>query len=173
MKKINWTNFLSLAALPLLQLLLGAVLIFNPDGALAMLFRIFGWLLAAVAAVLLLSMGSDRSWRPGKTVVVVRDPLILAASTGKFLGLLLIIRALAGMVQGGRTSGRPARHALGEVPELILGAFLLLSPMSPTRLIFGIIGAVLAVGAVIKLIALSRDPATCLQKDPKIIDADE
>ena len=183
MKKINWTNFLSLAALPLLQLLLGAVLIFNPDGALAALFRVFGWLLVAVAAVLLLSMNSDRSWRPGKTVsavlcgigglILVRDPLILAAGTGKFLGLLLIIRALAGMVQGGRTSGRPARHALGEVPELILGAFLLLSPMSPTRLIFGIIGAVLAVGAVIKLIALNRDPAASRQRDPKIIDADE
>ena len=183
MKKINWTNFLSLAALPLLQLLLGAVLIFNPDGALAALFRILGWLLVAVAAVMLLSMGSDRNWKLGKTVsavicgiggmILVRDPLILATGTGKILGLILIIRALAGMVQGGRSSGRPGRHALGEVPELILGAFLLLSPMAPTRLIFGIIGVVLVVGAVIKLIALNRDPGVSQSKDPKIIDADE
>lgn len=183
MKKINWMNFLSLAALPLLQLLLGAVLLFNPDGALAMIFCLIGWLMVAVAAVLLLSMGFDRAWRAGKTVsavlcgiggvVLVQNPLILAAGTGKILGLLLIIRSLAGMVQGGRSSGRPARHAMGEVPELILGAFLLLSPMTPTRLIFGIIGAVLAVGAVVKLIALKRDPAVSQLENPRIIDADE
>ena len=106
-------------------------------------------------------------------VVLVRNPLVLAAGTGKILGLLLIIRSLAGMVQGGRSSGRPARHAMGEVPELILGAFLLLSPMTPTRLIFGIIGAVLAVGAVVKLIALKRDPAVSQLENPRIIDADE
>ena len=142
MKNVNWKAFLSLAALPLVQLLLGAVLLLNPDGALAAIFRIIGWLLVAVALVLAISLAMDRVRSPSRVIgalvcgicgaLLLRNPLILAASTGKILGLLLIIRALAGMVQGGKVSGTPGRHALGELPELIVGAFLLLSPMTPT-----------------------------------------
>ena len=47
-------------------------------------------------------------------VLLLRDPLILAAGTGKVLGLVLILRAAAGLIQGGKVSGRPLRHALGE-----------------------------------------------------------
>ena len=184
MKNVNWKAFLSLAALPLLQLLLGAVLLLNPDGALAAIFRIIGWLLVGAAAVLAYTMISDRNWLPGRTVIavicgiggamLVRNPLILAESTGKILGALLIIRALAGMVQGGKVSGTPGRHALGELPELILGAFLLLSPMSPTRLIFGVVGAVLIVGAVAKLLGIRKEVGGKTElKNPKIIDAYE
>ena len=184
MKKNNWGSFLSLAALPLLQLLLGAVLLLNPDGALAAIFRIIGWLLVAVALVLAISLAMDRVRSPGRVIgavicgiggaLLLRNPLILAASTGKILGLLLIIRALAGMVQGGKFSGTPGRHALGELPELIIGAFLLLSPMTPTRLIFGIIGVVLIVGAVLKLLGMKQElVALTGPENPKIIDADE
>lgn len=184
MKHVNWKAFLSLAALPLLQLLLGAVLLLNPDGALAAIFRIIGWLLVGAAAVLVYTLVSDRNWLPGRTVIavicgiggamLVRNPLILAESTGKILGALLIIRALAGMVQGGKVSGTPGRHALGELPELILGAFLLLSPMSPTRLIFGVVGAVLIIGAVVKLLGIRKELAGRIEPgNPKIIDADE
>ena len=184
MKKNNWGSFLSLAALPLLQLLLGAVLLLNPDGALAVIFRIIGWLLVAVALVLAISLAMDRVRSPGRVIgavicgicgaLLLRNPLILAASTGKILGLLLILRALAGMVQGGKFSGTPGRHALGELPELIIGAFLLLSPMTPTRLIFGVVGVVLIIGAVAKLLGIRKEVGGKAElKDPKIIDADE
>lgn len=184
MKENNWGSFLSLAALPLVQLLLGAVLLLNPDGALAAIFRIIGWLLVAVALVLAISLAMDRVRSPGRVIgalvcgiggaLLLRNPLILAASTGKILGLLLIIRALAGMVQGGKFSGTPVRHALGELPELIIGAFLLLSPMTPTRLIFGVVGVILIIGAVAKLLGIRKEVWGNKElKNPKIIDADE
>lgn len=184
MKNTNWKAFLSLAVLPLLQLLLGAMLLLNPDGALAAVFRIIGWLLVAAALFLAFSLAADRVCAPGRVigalvcgiggVLLLRNPLILAAGTGKVLGVLLILRAVAGFVQGGKVSGRPVRHALGELPELILGIFLLLSPMAPTRLIFGIIGAVLIVGAVLKLLGMKKELAALTGPEkPKIIDADE
>ena len=184
MKENNWGSFLSLAALPLVQLLLGAVLLLNPDGALAAIFRIIGWLLVAAALICAFAVAADRSHTTGGVigavicgiggVLLLRNPLILAASTGKILGLLLIIRALAGMVQGGKVSGTPGRHALGELPELIIGAFLLLSPMTPTRLIFGVVGAVLIIGAVAKLLGIRKEVGGKRElKNPKIIDAYE
>ena len=184
MKKINWGSFLSLAALPLLQLVLGVVLLFNPDAVMAGIFRIIGWLLVAVALVLGISLAMDRVRAPGRVIgalvcgiggaLLLRNPLVLAAGTGKVLGVLLILRAVAGFVQGGKVSGRPVRHALGELPELILGIFLLLSPMAPTRLIFGIIGVVLIVGAVLKLLGMKQElVALTGPENPKIIDADE
>ena len=184
MKKINWGGFLSLAALPLLQLVLGIVLLFNPDAVMAGIFRVLGWLLVAAALFLAFSLAADRVCAPGRVigalvcgiggVLLLRNPLILAAGTGKVLGVLLVLRAVAGFVQGGKVSGRPVRHALGELPELILGIFLLLSPMTPTRLIFGIIGAVLIVGAVLKLLGMKKELAALTEPEkPKIIDADE
>lgn len=184
MKNTNWKAFLSLAVLPLLQLLLGAMLLLNPDGTLAAVFRIIGWLLVAAALICVFAVAADRSHTTGGVigalvcgiggVLLLRNPLILAAGTGKVLGVLLILRAVAGFVQGGKVSGRPVRHALGELPELILGIFLLLSPMAPTRLIFGIIGAVLIVGAVLKLLGMKKELAALTEPEkPKIIDADE
>lgn len=184
MKKINWGGFLSLAALPLLQLALGVVLLLDPDAVMAGIFRILGWLLVAAALFLALSLATDRVRVTGRVigaavcgiggVLLLRNPLILAAGTGKVLGVLLILRAVAGFVQGGKVSGQPVRHALGELPELILGIFLLLSPMTPTRLIFGIIGAVLIVGAVLKLLGMKKELAALTEPEkPKIIDADE
>ena len=184
MKKSNWAGFLSLAALPVLQLVLGAVLLLNPDGAIAAIFRILGWLLVAAALFIAFALAADRSRGSGGVIAAVvcgiggvlllRDPLILAAGTGKVLGLVLILRAAAGLFQGGKVSGRPLRHALGELPELILGIFLLLSPMAPSRLILGIVGLVLIIGAAAKLFGMKKELAAIMElKNPNIIDADE
>ena len=91
MKNVNWKAFLSLAALPLVQLLLGAVLLLNPDGALAAIFRIIGWLLVAAALICAFAVAADRSHTTGGVIgavicgiggaLLLRNPLILAAST--------------------------------------------------------------------------------------------
>ena len=47
-KKMDWAGIAKQAALPALQLLLGLLLLLNPDAAVAVIFRILGWLLVAV-----------------------------------------------------------------------------------------------------------------------------
>lgn len=183
-KNINYRAAAELAAMPVLELVLGAVFLFNPDGALAVVFRILGWLMVGVAAVLLIGMATDRAIRPGQTVVaavcgiggllLVRNPLVLAAAAGKILGALLLVQVLAGLIRGGKLREHPVRHLLEELPTLLFGAFLLLSPMAPSRLIFSLIGLALIVVAVVKLLSRRREFAALTEPgDPNIIDADE
>ena len=183
-KNINYRAAAELAAMPVLELVLGAVFLFNPDGALAVVFRILGWLMVGVAAVLLIGMATDRVFRPGQTVVaavcgiggllLVRNPLVLAAAAGKILGALLLVQVLAGLIRGGKLRENPVRHLLEELPTLLFGAFLLLSPMATSRLIFSLIGLALIVVAVVKLLSRRRDFAALTEPgDPNIIDADE
>ena len=96
------------------------------------------------------------------------------AGTGKVLGIVLILRGLAGLFQESRCAARQAGRILPELPALILGIFLLLSPMSPSRLILGIVGVVLILGAVGKIFSVKGDLLGIREpEDPNIIDADE
>lgn len=183
-KKMDWAGIAKLAALPALQLLLGLLLLLNPDAAVAVIFRILGWLLVAVAAGLTISLVGDRVRSPGRVIgalicgiggiYLTRNPLALVAGTGKVLGIVLILRGLAGLFQESRCAARQAGRILPELPALILGIFLLLSPMSPSRLILGIVGVVLILGAVGKIFSVKGDLLGIREpEDPNIIDADE
>lgn len=183
-RKTDWAGILKVASLPLFQLLLGAMLLFNPDGAIAVIFRIIGWLLVLVALMLAFSLAADRQQPVGRVLgalgcgfagaMLIRNPLFLAAGTGKILGALLLLRVAAGLLRGGKLAANPVKAVLAELPELILGALLLFSPMAPSRLILGVIGAGLILAAVFKLFSMKRELMVLAEpRDPKIIDADE
>lgn len=183
-KKTDWSKLLGLAALPALQLLLGLLLLVNPDGAIALVFRVIGWLLVAVAVGLAISMVTDRTVKAGNLaaalvcglggIYLTRNPLALLAGTGKLLGVVLIIRGSAGLLQERQFSAFRMGRILPELPALILGLLLLISPMTPSRLILRIIGVVLILGAAAKFFAVKGDLFALREpEDPNIIDADE
>lgn len=183
-RKKDWAAGIKVAALPGLQLLLGFLLLLNPDGAIALIFRVIGWLLVAVAAGLAISMVTDRAVKTGNLIAALicgfgglyltRNPLALVAGTGKILGVVLILRGGAGLLQEAKYSGRGMGRILPELPALILGILLLISPMAPSRLILRIIGAVLILGAAAKLFAVKGDLLRIREpEEANIIDADE
>lgn len=186
-KDINYRGILELAAMPALQLILGLMMLLNPDGAVAVIFRILGWVLVAVAVALAIAMAGDRQAGTGQVVLalicgiggafLVKNPLILAAGTGKIIGLLLILRGGGDLlrVRKSRAAGGSYRvDGLTDILVLAVGIWLLLWPMAPSRLILSVIGFGLVVAAVVKFFSVKKElTALAEPRNPNIIDADE
>ena len=177
MKKYDLHDFLNLLP-PVLLMLLGLVLVVNPDSASALVAMLLGWVLIIAAIGCGISAIASERGRILKTAAAVgfaviggwlhANPLLLAAWIGRFVGLLLIIDGLQDLAWN-RSHGR---SILFPAITGAIGAILLLLPLTTSRLIFTLCGIVVMVMGFIML--LQRLPGRKFldePEDPNIIDA--
>ena len=175
MSKMDWIKWL---LTPCVLILLGLVLIFCPDSAAALLVQIIGWLLIAVGAGFVAAAVANRGGLFGKLLAaaaflavggwMVHTPLSLAEWIGRFLGVLLMIQGIQDILY------LRIRHGSLFLPILtaILGAVLVVLPMTTSRLVFSIIGGVVLVIGIVMLIQRIRLHKLLQEPDdPNIIDA--
>ena len=175
MKKQEILSAVQLYLAPVLVILLGLMLLISPDTASALISKILGGALSLVGFVLAaIALFGNR--RVGKLIfalaivacggILSANPLLLASFAGRIVGILLLVDGIGDMINAHR------RGIRGLMPLLvtILGAILVLMPMTASRLLFGLCGlAVTVVGFFMLLDRLRRKlPAG---DDPNIIDA--
>lgn len=176
-KKTDLYQAFQLFFTPVLLILLGLVLFFRPDSASALIGRILGWLLVLGAVTLGAWAVMTKTNLAVKVIPSVccavlggwllNHPLAVAESIGRVIGILLVIRGIQDAAENGRRRGFPMA-----VVTILIGAILVLLPMTTSRLVFSLCGAaVLVVGIVMLLERLGIRRHSSGRDDPDIIDA--
>lgn len=185
----NLSARLHFYAVPLLLILAGIVLICNPDSASALIFTLCGWAIILYALYQVVTVLRSAAPIPTGRILaavvalllgtwLVRHPLLPAKYFGRILGLFLI---LWGILSLRRTLLLPTGHRV-PLPAILLhgitvllGLWLLSSPLSPTRILMTVLGLALLVIGVAELLDVRKHflPAPEEWDDPNIIDADE
>lgn len=180
MKKEQVKKYINLFGIPLLTTVLGLILLFNPDSATALIAKIVGWLLVVTGAVKAISMADKRTmsnpagWLLAAVgiilgIVLLRNPLLLAKSIGRFLGILLVIRGGADL----RNSVHQKARILAVV-TLVVGAVLILMPLTLTHTLLRLCGVVVAAIGIINIVEkLTELKLLENGSDRTIIDADD
>ena len=178
MKKQDIFSLVQLFMAPVLVILLGVLLVINPDSASVLISSVLGWVLSGIGVIAgIIALFSDRN-RVGKLIgaagflligsILGSRPLLLASFAGRIIGLLLLADGLADLVNAHR------RGIRGLMPLIvaILGSILLLMPMTASRLVFRLCGLVVLVIGCAMLFDRIRHPRLNRGKDdPNIIDA--
>lgn len=175
MNRWNLSSFLYRIAGPAALMIMGLILLLNPDSLSALISTVLGWalLLAGVgflAAAVLNRFGTLSSVVGGLVCFslggwLLRHPLVLAAGIGRIAGILLIIRG----AQEWFDSRLPQGRLLAAI-SVVLGILLVVLPMTASRVVFSLCGlGVLIVGAVM-LVERLRDSGGP-KNPPDIIDA--
>lgn len=178
MHKCNFLYHVKRFAAPVSLLLLGLILTFSPDSATTLLVQILGWLLIAGAAAFAVSAVA----LPGGTVSkvigavicgvsglwMVSNPLSLAAWLGRIIGFLLLIQGVQNIIYQ-----KTLRNTIFlPVLTAVVGAVLVVLPMTTSRLVFTIAGIVVLIIGALMLVDRIRHPAGLQEpEDPNIIDA--
>lgn len=178
MKKMNFSDWVRLLATPVLLIGLGAVLLFSPDSAAALIVRILGWILIAgcAATVMFALMSPGALVTKVLTAVIlglggiwmVTHPLGLAAWLGRLVGIVLVFQGIQDLIYNRIRMGSPLMPIL----LVVVGAVLVFLPMTTSRLVFAAIGAVILALGVFNLITrVKRARGFNEPEDPNIIDA--
>ena len=144
MKKNSFMDLFRRLASPVAVILLGLLLVVNPDSASVLIARIVGWILTivgigfGVAAII----DRDRAIRKGITAVffaclggsLSANPLVLAAFIGRIIGLLIAARGIRDLSMG-------YSRILALITTAV-GAVLVVLPMTTSRLVFSACGLV-------------------------------
>lgn len=176
MKKKDFEYLMNTFAMPVLLMLLGLVLLINPDSASIAIARIIGWILSMagifygiyavigekhrrtmrmVSAVICLILGS----------VLQANPLILARNIGRFLGVLLA-------AEGGQIFFKHTGSKLLGILTLVGAVILVMAPLTASRLVFALCGLILiSIGGAQLLERLKRKKLGGSSDKPDIIDA--
>lgn len=173
------TKMLRLLAGPALTVFLGLVLLLSPDSASALVGKILGWVVVALALAEAFGGGKKS---PVKAIVlgiigvlILRDPLYVAKGLGRVLGLSLFTWSFSSMARARRagslslTSGTVVSCALA-----LIGLVLFLVPMTTSRLLMS------GLGILIVIIGLKEGFDRLREKkqleapdDPNIIDVEK
>ena len=178
MKKQQILSTIQLFLAPVLVILLGLLLLINPDSASVLISRLIGGMLILVAIIVGVTALFSQQRRVFKLIcallilncgiILSRNPLLLASFAGRVVGLLLFIDGFADLLNAHR------RGIRGLLPLLvtILGGILILMPMTASRLVFGLCGlAVTVIGIFMLLDRLRRRQLPGGDNDPNIINA--
>lgn len=178
MKKQDILALIRLLSAPVFVILLGLLLMADPNVVSVMIASIVGYLLVAggfisgVAAVL-----APRG-KLGKALFavvlaafgiwLVQNPLILAAGIGRFVGVLILINSLPDLIY----AYRQKRSILFHIFSVLAGIVLLLLPVTISRLVFTLCGVVVLIIGVIMAVDRIRGRRWLTEgDDPNIIDA--
>lgn len=178
-----------LFGIPVILIILGLVLVVSPDSASALVSYVLGGALVACGAgsVLVAVVGSPEH-KTGRLVCaaillviglrLICSPLMLARSIGKFLGILLAVRGIGGIVDTLKVKKRGGSCFPGLVVHgvtLLIGIWLLSTPMAPTRILMTIVGIVMIAIGIADLVSAKNRFRFLLEdgNDHRIVDADE
>ena len=181
MNKETLTRLLRQFAAPVLLVALGMVLVIHPDAASALITKILGGCLILGGILIGISAIIHEQGRIGKGIVAVAlaavggwltsNPLVLAAWMGRILGALLLVDGL----MDGFYAGRQGRGFLLHGIVALVGAVLILLPMTTSRIMFRLCGVVvIVIGALMLLDRLRGRNALNAPQEPdddNIIDA--
>lgn len=154
MKKDEIISIIRLLLAPVLVIVLGLVLIFHPDSASALISKILGWILICIGVGVGISAVFRDSARIFKGIVavifaavggwLVKNPLALAAWIGRIIGALLIIDGVQDMAN----LRKVGKGFLMPLTVTVVGAILVLMPMTTSRLVFSLCGIVVLIVGV-------------------------
>lgn len=177
MNKDKVLNLIGILWAPVGLILLGLVLLFNPDSASALISRVLGWVLIAFGIGFGISAIVSETGRTGKVIAAIalavvggwltRNPLALAAWVGRVVGVLLVVDGVQDMFTLRRRGQRFALPLL----VTVIGAVLILLPMTTTRLVFSLCGGVVLIIGIVMLIDRLRGQKKLGSGKSDIIDA--
>ena len=178
MKKQDILSLIQLLLVPVLLILLGLILVVNPDTASALISRLIGYVLtlAAIITGLTAIFGQYKRILKGVCAVVLAmvggwlmaHPLWLTAWISRFLGLLIMINSGMDLIYAIKCKSHVVFHAAATA----IGALLVLMPMSASRLVFSLCGVgVLVIGGVMLFDRIRGRRWLTEGDDPNIIDA--
>ena len=196
MRKWNYRKLFRMELGSVLLILIGAVLLLNPDFGSAALASIVGWLMVGGgAAGLLIGILSQPVLGfmelAGSVLVLcfgiylLRRPLMLASAIGVMLGLLLLSQGLGALreaLQVKRYGGHYHFGLLFGIGMAAVGAYLIVSPLATSRFVMTLAGLVMVACGITNLInhhraskwiAGSRKKIIGDPPSSNIIDADE
>lgn len=172
-------TFIKHFASELFLILCGAVLLFFPNSAVALVTKVMAWILIG-SGIIKVVQNLDRKksgfdawiWPVGYLLVgffLLSNPLAISDLAGRVLGLFLMITGVQKFREASYGSGK----ALGLV-SLVSGVVLMALPKTLINTLLGFCGIVLIVIGAINLIdKLRHDRYLDEGRDPNIIDADE
>ena len=148
MKNNGFSDLLYRLASPIAVTLLGLLLVVNPDSASVLIARIVGWVLTVIGIGFGISAIIDREHavRKGITAVLfacaggtlAARPLLLAAWIGRIIGLLIAFRGIRDLM----ISGRYGYSRYLALITTVVGAILVVLPLTTSRLVFRLCGLV-------------------------------
>ncbi len=160
---------------PVVMILLGVLLILSPDTASVLIAKILSWgILALGIGFGIAALLSER--KAGKVVLALglfltgtwlgRNPLMLAAFAGRVVGLLLVLDGVGDIL----TARSRGIRAVMPIAVTVIGAVLVLMPMTASRLVFSACGLAVLIIGIVMLLDRLRKPQLPGGK-PDIIDA--
>lgn len=178
MKKQDIFSLIQLLLVPVLLILLGLILVVNPDTASVLISKLLGYILTlcAIGAGLAAVFSRTKKAMKGICAVVLAivggwlmmHPLWLTAWISRFLGILIMVNSGMDLAY----AMKQKRNVLFHAAATAIGALLVLMPMSASRLVFTLCGiAVLAIGAVMLFDRIRGRRWLTEGDDPNIIDA--
>lgn len=177
MKNRNWTEWIE----PLLLMILGIILIVNPDSAAALVAKILAWVLILVGTGMgIAALHGDTARRVRRLIPAVialalgiwlmANPLFLAESLGRFLGILLAIQGMGDVISA--VKGERSLNVISVV-TLAAAVFLIMVPMTTSRILITICGiVVLCIGVAELSDKLLRKKLPPKEEKPGVIDAE-
>ncbi len=175
MKKKDIFPLISALIFPAVLIVLGLILLINPDSASVLTAKLLGWgLLAAgigfAAAAFTRPVGTAGNVLAAAACLIVgswllKNPLLLARSAGRLVGILLAIRGVRDLLQSGYRQGKFLALAMA-----VFGVVLIVLPMTTSRLVFSACGLVVLLAGAVMLVDRIRRLSGG-DSDPNIIDA--
>lgn len=177
MKKNDILSLVSLLASPVALILLGLILLFCPDSVSVFAAKLLGWILLAAGAGFAVAAFTRPTGTASNVLCAIaclavgawllKNPLLLAKSIGRFVGILLVIRGIRDFPQSIYRQGK-----LLALVTAVLGVVLIVLPMTTSRVVFSACGlVVLVVGVAMLVDRLRRRRLPGGDNDPNIIDA--
>lgn len=176
MSKEKLFSYIRLLWAPAALMILGVILLFNPDSASALISKLLGSVLILIGIGFGISAIAGERGRVSKGITAVilavaggwltRNPLALAAWFGRIVGIVLLLDGIQDM-RTMRAMGK--RFALPGLVALV-GLVLILLPMTTTRLVFSVCGVVVLILGGIMLLDRLRSKRLDSGND-KIVDA--
>ena len=177
MNKEKLFNLIGRLWAPVALMVLGLVLLFNPDSASVLISKLLGWVLIAFGIGYGISAIASESGRAGKAITAValaavggwltNNPLALAAWIGRIVGILLVIDGIQDISQARKLGER----FLLPLIATVVGAVLILLPMTTTRLVFSLCGGVVLIIGTVMLLDRLRGHKQLKSGGSDIVDA--
>ena len=177
MKKNSFPDLLVQLASPVAVILLGLLLVVNPDSASVLIARIVGWVLTILGIVFGIAAIVDRDHLIRKGIpallffcaggILSAKPLLLAAWIGRLIGLLIAVRGVRDLM----ISGRYGYSRILALITAAVGIILVVLPMTTSRLVFSLCGVVVLFIGIGMLLDRLKHRKRLPKGDGNIIDA--